>query len=650
MRFSLVVATAILLVGAGAMALPVADAAGASSLSGMVCPADAAYGSPAEMDGMGCSLGLPGATVRLRGPGDTDESRTTDDAGTFRFDGLEDGDYTLDVARKGFASAQDTVTVAGPTGHAVVMTGVEVAVTGRVTGADGAPVAGAAVLVDGMADFRGEPLRTSADGAFALRVVAGYRGIHVMEVPGYLDLHEFRLVDGDPLSLTLQAVPRPDAAVAGRVVDLDGKGVAGVRVEGTSSTCCFDSPPPMPPEGGGMMPSRMIAPSFGGTNATQTDADGRYRLGVHAGQVDLRFSKEGHVELYRHVETRSGASTTVDVTMPKVPQKTARLEGRVVGADGDGLRAVAISVSLPQYGLNECSTNGLEPGPVILEGQTEPGKAEPAADAAIWRPETIDCAIEIREDGSFSGLVTPGYAIVEVYFQSYVACPQGTCEHEYYAWVRTMQLPADETTRLEIRLQARPGPDALVSGYVLDDRSGEPIPGAVLWFWNQDNNAYGEAKTDADGSYKVRVRSGVVGIVATVPGENGGPGGYLTWRGTLEVAAGETPFDVRLTPGEEPGACCWAYRGGDVAAGGAAGSPEVMPLVASGDSGAPPGAPASADEFEDLEGGLGPYDPDSRRDAAASGDGAPEQESPAPALAALVALLAVALFARRRRA
>jgi hypothetical protein len=324
-------------------------------------------------------------------------------------------------------------------------------------------------------------------------------------------------------------------------------------------------------------------------------------------------------------------------------------------------------VRSPQYGLYECSDNGQSGGAGYGTATVQPMsmQAEPARPTPYPQPYPAPaCAIQVDSDGSFEGKVSPGYAIVEVYYQQYLACTTTTdadgtstttCGPDYYPWVQTLSLPADADTALDIVLRMRARPDAVVAGYAVDGSTQKAIPHASVSFTNLDNNAGGMAQTDADGSFKVRLHSGLhrVSVFAE---------GFLSWEGTLDVPAGETAYDVILTPGHDAYGGCYSYcvmEGKPVPATVAGpytttATPSAAPGggAPSPTGGAPPDgldsdqkeAGAADNAFQDLGGGLGPYDPVARQKATeAQGKASPHVE-----LAAAVAVLALVALVRRR--
>jgi len=507
-----------------------------------------------------------------------------------------------------------------------------------------------------------DPVRTGADGTFTVPATAGYRNVNANDAPGFHDSYEYRLVDGTPLVIKLQALPPPDAYITGIVRDQDGNPVAGARVDASNYGGPYPYASDMPasdPNGGSGSSSSGVAspamyPYYGGGNHTTTGSDGRYRLGVYSGSVAVTVSKEGHASKYNQIEVAKGQTSTFDVELRKYPAKTAHIEGRVTDADsGKGLQAVSISIRASEYGIHECSDNGLAP---------EIYYAKMAAESMPIRdPGPNTCAIKIAADGTFSADVTPGYSVIDVYYQQYLTCAQTSdadgsgsrsCGPDYFSWTRTIVLQSGDNT-LNIALEPRPGPDATVSGYVLDGGADgdepKPLPGATLWFTNQDNGAYGHATTDKDGSFKVRLRSGYHTITVNVQSNDGRPSGFLTWQGILRVEAGDNPFDVQLTRGEEQGGyCCYIMEKGVAPAAMGAGAADQQQPGQPGQSGAvtSTGAvPASDAEFEDLGGGLGPYDAEARQSMLESSGKA----SPSLQVVVLVAVLGLIGLALRRR-
>lgn len=265
-------------------------------------------------------------------------------------------------------------------------------------------------------------------------------------------------------------------------------------------------------------------------------------------------------------------------------------------------------------------------------------------------PGGNQCAITVNSDGSFSGDVTPGYSILRIYHQQWRACSEThdsdgsfrrECGPEYMQFVRTLDLPAESTTKLDVKLQQRPGPDATLSGYVVDKETQKALSGVRVSFSNQDSYSYAWAETDEDGSYKVRVRSGYHQVSVWADG-------YFSWEGVINVGSGkDVALDIHLVKGENRyGHCCY-YYGDDAMTAESADAAPRDPSASSGISGSDGDQEGgTGDSFEDLGGGLGPYKSSQR---AAYADQAGEvKESPGPGLFVMVGVVGLALLARRR--
>jgi RNA polymerase sigma factor (sigma-70 family) len=173
-------------------------------------------------------------------------------------------------------------------------------VRGRVTGTDNRPVAGAKLFTSASKDSWDGRATADADGRFTLSLPPGartdpgtdkpYRSLYVLAVaPGFGPTAAYFELAQPPGELGIR-MPNDDVPVLGRVTDLDGKPVAGVKVQartvwqfrGNDLSECLqavrDGANPVEAKSYHLTltPQGLPAPRPGG-QAT-TDADGRFRL------------------------------------------------------------------------------------------------------------------------------------------------------------------------------------------------------------------------------------------------------------------------------------------------------------------------------------------------------------------------------------
>ncbi len=663
-----------------------AQSGSSGSLAGLVCLSSPsiAGGYSNTTEAMSCSYwqGLPDATVTLTPSGSLpvvgsleERSATSDGNGFYSFQELTPGQYAFEVVRAGFKTATGTLTVESGSHRDFLLGGEAVQAASRVLDPDGKPVAKAAVNL--CCDETGQrSASTDGDGRFSQTVTAGYWSIDV-QASGFQGQSQYVLVDGSALpDIRLERIPPQDARVAGRVVDQDGNPVPDARVSLYSyGNCCYAY------DGAASSPEMSYRPSYSGENVTFTGADGRFSMGAYAGSNGFTVTKDGYASHSRTIEVASGKTASADVELLKYPEKTAKVVGKVVDArTGKGLANAYVNLQSPQYGIYECSqpeSSGSGSSGSDSDSDTDsgspasgPGSATYTATASkgiAYPGDYYDpgCAIKVRSDGSFEGLVSPGYAIVSVWIDNYASCAESTdadgsftrtCGPEYYSWSSSRMLPADATTTFDVKVRSRPAPDAEVSGYVVDAETHKAIPGATISFSNQDTYGYGTATADGDGSYRLRLRSGYHSVSVWAEG-------HLRWEGVLDVAKGDSDFDVEVQPGTESyGYCCpmpYAMAGGVGYAEDASvksSGPMTASATSTGSSMAAPQAAGAADgsgsgnqaeQYQDLGGGLGPYDPAKRagelEDSGSNG-------VPGVGLLAVLAALGAVLVMRRRLA
>ncbi|MES2154831.1 MAG: carboxypeptidase-like regulatory domain-containing protein [bacterium] len=679
--FAAIIATAIFVLAPATPLLHGAEAqVNNSSLAGLVCTVEGFNGtSPGA-----CRIdGIPAASVHLTKPGAAgtavgavDQTVEADAHGSYQFSSLADGDYDLAVSHAGFADGSAMVAVKGGTIHDVALSGTKVAATGQVVDANGKGVADAYVKVC-CPGGDSSAATTGPDGGFQVTTVGGYRTFNVVR-NGVMVLSQEAFVDGTAVVLLkVAAEPGRDATVQGVVTDQHATPLSGivVHVYDYNGGCCAEPQPdyacaPPPPNAGAPTQSCVRPCCYGGDTSATTGSDGRYAVKVFGGSsVNVQVNQAGYASFYTSQYVEKGQTVQVDVKLTKFPDKTAHLVGHVTDAEtGRGLGYVSINVNSPEFGVYECSDGGgsqVYPMSVTASEPTYSGGSATATGSAQASPAMYPypgnngCAIKVQSDGSFEAMVTPGYATVNVYYDTWRSCSTTTnadhssattCGPEYFPWIGTLNLTANADTKLDIQLRPKPHPDATVSGYLVDGTSHKAIPQATISFYNMDNNAGGYAQTDRDGSYKVGLRSGYHQVTVSMYG-------YFVWQGVLDVPAGDSPFDVVLTRGQMMyGGGCYDYCVMDGSPKAMAGpTPSGMSTTSTGstspgDANGSAGSGTAGSEtaaFEDLHGGLGKYDAAERAKVL---EAANHKSTPGLEIAWLAAALGlVAVLARRRR-
>jgi hypothetical protein len=428
---------------------------------------------------------------------------------------------------------------------------------------------------------------------------------------------------------------------------------------------------------------------------TMTDQGGRFSFPAYGGSVNLRIEDPAFMPYYDSFWADAGTSITRDITLLRLPERNAQISGKVVDAtNGHAIADYWISLESPGFGRSECSQ-------VQDSWSTSPpSMAPPYPPPRHWDGGYVDgghygyrdpgCALRILPDGTFRGNVTPGYTVLRVNANQGCVESQDVggsyrrdCGPEFMPYVQSFQLD-EKGLALTVRMQQKPAPDAVVSGYLVDAASQKALTRGRIEFSNEQSPGWGYAGTDGDGSYKLRLRSGYHTITATVPG-------YFQWHGTLLVRPGDNSFDVPLVAGGQAqgyGSCCvcndtfpYGVAGG-CATGSVVSASTVAPMVCPVDSSCQPMPDYSPMEsysgvdgggmgegmgggmamtmaatsfgtaeqgygaaYVDLGGNLGPYDPVARRALLGNTQG---QTIPW-AVGAIGAALVLGLAAIRRR-
>ncbi len=276
---------------------------------------------------------VPGARITVReaagfGFGSAGRRARADARGRFRAGGLTPGRYRVEAVGRGYLpSSLPGVVAAVPSGAPLAIAlRKEAAVAGRVVDEGGRAVAGAHVAVQrdfgprrimrlGRAAFAGPETRTGPDGTFSLRRLNPSTGATVeASKAGYAAARKtgLALKSGETLR-GVSLLLRVGLSARGRVVDAEGKGIAGAEVQATRAER-------------GRRAFTFVGRGGGASERPDaiTGADGAFELkGLEAARYQIAATKEGLVQK---------APGTVDVS-----EKGENAVSRIVLEAGGGI-------------------------------------------------------------------------------------------------------------------------------------------------------------------------------------------------------------------------------------------------------------------------------------------------------------------------
>ncbi|HWH08447.1 MAG TPA: carboxypeptidase-like regulatory domain-containing protein, partial [Candidatus Thermoplasmatota archaeon] len=365
-----------------------------------------------------------------------------------------------------------------------------------------------------------------------------------------------------------------------------------------------------------------------------TGPDGTYRFETYPGPRQVTAHAKGYGQSTLTVQAIENQTVTADLRLEKVPAADAVLVVRVLDArTGAPLRGAGVSLQNTAWSHYAWASTEAD-GRARLT--TLPG----------WSHVNVHVHGEpVAVDGVESDAISRS--------------PIG--QAQYYAYVKALRLASGEQA-LEVRLEPKPAPTVVLTGYVVDPDAKSGVPNAQVSVWNQDTGDWGSATTDATGSYKLLVRPGHYTMNAWAER-------HLPGATTFVIAEGEAAkrVDVEAPAGEQRWAPCIdgcpeprpmpAYAedkaaendGGATTAtsaptlGGAGAGMRATSDVAATDQGGRGAA------YQGSGGGLPPY---RAEDAPADGQGAgstPTANVPGPGIAAAVVALGLLALATRRR-
>lgn len=487
--------------------------------------------------------------------------------GRFEIRGLAGGRWDLTATAEGYRDAvEEGVEVA--TGEVpaelrlVLERGVEV--SGRVTGADGEPVAAARIVVSGAGGARpasAVPSRrraaTDGDGHYRLGGLDPGPTRFTVEHPEYRRLVREHEVAPGHAGVDFQL--RRGGEIVGRVVDSEGRGVAGARVTARP-----------PSEGYSTLDTgRSVA----------TAADGRFRIaGLSEGSYTVGAEKAGYAaaQTERPIALGDGPAAPVELRLTR----GVSVAGRVLGLGFDELSRVRIVGLQPQRPTPPAAAEadyegryrlpGLRPGDwtVIARvddgGKTvhesvhlEPGAGEVRLDldfgggltlsgrvvrgAAPVSGAEIQASAETTLSGAWTETDQGGRFLLEGLdpglYTLEVSAPSGGPAHR-----RRIELSGDRDLVVELD-------EATVRGLVVADADGRPIEGAVVSLDARDGGALPRsgprpsARTDAAGAFTL------AGLAPRRYRLQAKSPGYGAATAEVEAVAGAgEPVELRLRP------------------------------------------------------------------------------------------------------
>lgn len=563
----------LLIVSLGAIGLtaPSADAqVPAFSITGVI------YGADYKV--------LSGAAITVLKPDGTSAGSATSDAtGKYSVGSLVSGTYNVSAAHACCEKQAIPVQVSGT--DPTVQQNIRLTpASGSATGADarvlkgvarddaGKPLSGVLIEVynyayggtsDGNYYIRGPDQKyftatTAADGAYSFSVAVGSVNLNAHK-SGFDRLHaNFEMTDNRTLDLPMRKSQSQSVTIQGTITSDQGGAVPAYVSIGPDYSCGRSDGREMAcavavQDGGGQQQGDVwfsYEAQYGQYNSTQADANGKYMLRVAPGAYRVSAWAENHRQKDAPVAAKAGETKTVDLTLQRIPDDSVRLHGKILDANTDkGVAYASLSVENQQWGSYHGTMT--------------------------------------REDGSFELTVKPGFLIVTVsadrfYYTpctpgaeprpmmaeddaprttsaSAKAMPPAPCggsgerDQDYYPRSTTFTVAEKEDKPFDAKLTPRPPPDAMFHGYVVNATSQKAVANAHVSFFNEFTRDWGQATTDENGGYKIRVHAGYYTV--RVGAEH-----YYDAVVNPEIRGGQDQrLDLFVTPGEKSYGCCYPY-------------------------------------------------------------------------------------------
>ncbi len=308
---------------------------------------------------------LPGASVRLDGPGDEDWNEESGDDGIAVLDGVADGELKLSVDHDEWRPYSGKLTVPSDKAETVIALEAGLTITGTVLDADGKPIAEAYVnawlMRSGNGESNSRSGQSAADGTFRL---AGLRQ-GTWQLSAHADggtVAQLKAVAAGASGVKLQAKAMVDLAIT--VLRPDGTPLPDLAVT--------------------------INPEDGQDQQLTTGKDGRATAKLRRGDTwQLNAKPEGFATVQRNgTIPAEGAVAAVEIRLD-----TGRtLRGRLLGVDGKPVPGLLIGLSRPGGpgrgrfgGAQDTATPdaegafsiaGLTPGPAVVMVLAGPNRGQ----------------------------------------------------------------------------------------------------------------------------------------------------------------------------------------------------------------------------------------------------------------------------------
>jgi len=458
---------------------------------------------------------IVGQPVRLANTRGDRVERTTGEDGRVLFSAQRAGrDWTLAVEGKGFAPVEMkgvVVKARGTTDLLDLLLGAQAVLRGRVLDGRGQPVTGAAVsaYLGGALDFSSgfmvaltqnaltfptptEEVKTDEQGLFQLGTLTPGASYELKtRRPGYaFNVQANLVVSPEKTSGLLTIILQPAATLKGRVLDEEGRPVAGAMVIALEDQG-------MGGFGRGGAGLGTIKKDY-----TRSGADGTYVLDTLNRNQAYRFgvSAAGRAPLFDSQPTTMDADQTRDFTLMKGGTLAGTVTDSQTGAPIEGARVVAIVGNVAMM------------GPRMGRGGQGGGGGAAGADSQASTQIAVTAA-----DGTFKleGLRPGTVAVGQVKAAGYA----DTTAMSFMGGTGWGEIKAGETLNVDVKLDA----GGSIVGKVLAvgaDGSKAPVSGAQVAVLTMmaGMTGYPTAVSGEDGSFRVDgVRPGQVSIVASAP-------------------------------------------------------------------------------------------------------------------------------------